>query len=180
MWIVVSIPVMIAVSMLPKAKARRLCIGGAVVFTILLFLTPLVGQEVTTATVAALLTILGFSLYDTIIVFDRIRENVPRMPRATFSQMRWDSRRFRPPGTGVPSLTEDGSTPCFQSSLTLASARWMGKGDKESADFAACDFAYLRHFYATGEKRAFRSFWREGSPPLEARPIPAAASPVLR
>jgi len=47
----------------------------------------LVGQEVTTSTVAALLTILGYSLYDTIIVFDRIRENVPRMPRATFSQI---------------------------------------------------------------------------------------------
>ncbi|MEA2148270.1 MAG: SecD/SecF fusion protein, partial [Solirubrobacteraceae bacterium] len=47
----------------------------------------LVGQEVSTATVAALLTILGFSLYDTIIVFDRIRENVPRMPRAAFSQI---------------------------------------------------------------------------------------------
>ncbi len=46
-----------------------------------------VGQEVTTATVAALLTILGYSLYDTIIVFDRIRENVPRMPRAAFSQI---------------------------------------------------------------------------------------------
>ena len=44
-------------------------------------------REVTTSTVAALLTILGFSLYDTIIVFDRIRENVPRMPRATFSQI---------------------------------------------------------------------------------------------
>ena len=43
--------------------------------------------EVTTGTVAALLTILGFSLYDTIIVFDRIRENVPRMPRAAFSQI---------------------------------------------------------------------------------------------
>src|SRR3954462_10767802 len=37
----------------------------------------LTGREVTTATVAALLTILGYSLYDTIIVFDRIRENVP-------------------------------------------------------------------------------------------------------
>jgi SecD/SecF fusion protein len=37
--------------------------------------------------VAALLTILGYSLYDTIIVFDRIRENVPRMPRATYSQI---------------------------------------------------------------------------------------------
>ena len=44
-------------------------------------------REVTTATVAALLTILGYSLYDTVIVFDRIRENVPRMPRATFSQI---------------------------------------------------------------------------------------------
>ena len=41
----------------------------------------------TTSTVAALLTILGFSLYDTIIVFDRIRENVPRMPGAAFSQI---------------------------------------------------------------------------------------------
>ena len=47
----------------------------------------LVGREVTTSTVAALLTILGYSLYDTIIVFDRIRENVPRMPSAAYSQI---------------------------------------------------------------------------------------------
>ena len=47
----------------------------------------LVDREVTTATVAALLTIMGFSLYDTIIVFDRIRENEPRMPSATFAQV---------------------------------------------------------------------------------------------
>ena len=47
----------------------------------------LFGFEVTTSTVAALLTILGYSLYDTIIVFDRVRENVPRMPRAAFSQI---------------------------------------------------------------------------------------------
>jgi SecD/SecF fusion protein len=47
----------------------------------------LLGREVTTSTVAALLTILGYSLYDTIIVFDRVRENVPRMPRAAFSQI---------------------------------------------------------------------------------------------
>jgi SecD/SecF fusion protein len=47
----------------------------------------LVDREVTASTVAALLTILGFSLYDTIIVFDRIRENVPRMPSAAFSQI---------------------------------------------------------------------------------------------
>ena len=47
----------------------------------------LLGREVTVDTVAALLTILGYSLYDTIIVFDRVRENVPRMPRAAFSQI---------------------------------------------------------------------------------------------
>jgi SecD/SecF fusion protein len=47
----------------------------------------LTGREVTTSTVAALLTILGYSLYDTIIVFDRIRENMPRMPRAAFTQI---------------------------------------------------------------------------------------------
>jgi SecD/SecF fusion protein len=47
----------------------------------------LTGKEVTADTVAALLTILGYSLYDTIIVFDRVRENVPRMPRAAFSQI---------------------------------------------------------------------------------------------
>ncbi|MDX6652576.1 MAG: SecD/SecF fusion protein [Solirubrobacterales bacterium] len=47
----------------------------------------LTDREVTSSTVAAFLTILGFSLYDTIIVFDRIRENVPRLPRAAFSQI---------------------------------------------------------------------------------------------
>jgi Protein export membrane protein len=30
---------------------------------------------------------LGYSLYDVVIVFDRIRENAPRMPRAAFSQI---------------------------------------------------------------------------------------------
>ena len=47
----------------------------------------LIGREVTASTVAALLTILGFSLYDTIVVFDRIRENIPRMPNAAFTQI---------------------------------------------------------------------------------------------
>jgi len=44
----------------------------------------LLGQEVTTATVAAVLTVLGYSMYDTIIIFDRIRENIPLMKRASF------------------------------------------------------------------------------------------------
>jgi len=36
----------------------------------------LVGFEVTPATVIALLTILGYSLFDTVVVFDKIRENI--------------------------------------------------------------------------------------------------------
>jgi SecD/SecF fusion protein len=47
----------------------------------------LTGRQVTDSTVAALLTILGYSIYDTIIVFDRVRENVKRMQNAAFSQI---------------------------------------------------------------------------------------------
>ncbi len=47
----------------------------------------LLGREVTTATVAAVLTVLGYSIYDTIIIFDRIRENMPLMKRASFRTM---------------------------------------------------------------------------------------------
>jgi preprotein translocase SecF subunit len=39
----------------------------------------LVGREVNLVTVVAVLTVLGYSLYDTIIIFDRIRENAPEV-----------------------------------------------------------------------------------------------------
>ncbi len=45
----------------------------------------LTGREVTTSTVAAVLTVIGYSMYDTIIIFDRIRENIPLMRRAPFA-----------------------------------------------------------------------------------------------
>ena len=44
--------------------------------------------------------------------------------------------------------------------------------DQWLADFAACDGAYLTHFYRTGEKRPFRGFWRDGMPRLTPLPIP--------
>jgi preprotein translocase subunit SecF len=37
----------------------------------------IVGREVSLVTVVAILTVLGYSIYDTIIIFDRIRENTP-------------------------------------------------------------------------------------------------------
>ena len=43
------------------------------------------GREVSADTVAAILTILGYSVYDTIIVFDRVRENMRLMPKASIS-----------------------------------------------------------------------------------------------
>ena len=47
----------------------------------------LTGREFKSATVAALLTILGYSLYDTIIVYDRIRENVHIMRKSSFARI---------------------------------------------------------------------------------------------
>ncbi len=42
-------------------------------------------KEVSVATVAAVLTVLGYSIYDTIIIFDRVRENIPLMRRQSFA-----------------------------------------------------------------------------------------------
>ena len=42
---------------------------------------------VTYATVAAILTILGYSVHDTIVIFDRMRENAQTMKRETYGQM---------------------------------------------------------------------------------------------
>jgi preprotein translocase subunit SecF len=47
----------------------------------------LVGREVNLVTVVAVLTVLGYSLYDTIIIFDRIRENTPE---AGYKRRRYD------------------------------------------------------------------------------------------
>lgn len=45
-WIFLAVPVMVGVSMLPKATARRLCLAGAAFFTVLLVFVPIIGNEV--------------------------------------------------------------------------------------------------------------------------------------
>jgi preprotein translocase SecF subunit len=45
------------------------------------------GREVSLVTIVAILTVLGYSLYDTIIIFDRIRENTPA---AGYNRRRFD------------------------------------------------------------------------------------------
>jgi SecD/SecF fusion protein len=51
----------------------------------------LFGREITPNTVAALLTILGYSLYDTIVIFHRIRENSQHLSKQSFTDMANDS-----------------------------------------------------------------------------------------
>ena len=48
--------------------------------------------------------------------------------------------------------------------------------DQWFADYAACDAAYLRHYYVTGEKREFLSFWQQGAAPIQALPVPPFAT----
>ena len=45
----------------------------------------ILGYEVSLAVVAAFLTIVGYSLNDTIVIFDRVRENVKSLKNATMS-----------------------------------------------------------------------------------------------
>ncbi|MFA6475169.1 MAG: protein translocase subunit SecF [Patescibacteria group bacterium] len=45
------------------------------------------GVEINVMFITALLTILGFSVHDTIVVFDRIRENLHRSARSTFAEI---------------------------------------------------------------------------------------------
>ncbi|RIJ76287.1 protein translocase subunit SecF [Nakamurella silvestris] len=58
---------------------RRVAVGAVVSVLHDLIITAgiysLVGFEVTPATVIGILTILGFSLYDTVVVYDKVREN---------------------------------------------------------------------------------------------------------
>jgi hypothetical protein len=44
--------------------------------------------------------------------------------------------------------------------------------DQWFCDYTACDKAYLLHYYRTGEKRDFRSFWRDNTPLISPQPVP--------
>lgn len=61
--------------------------------------------DVALPTVAALLTILGYSLNDTIVVFDRVRENLPNVRREGFESVLNRSINETLPRTAMTSLT---------------------------------------------------------------------------
>lgn len=58
-----------------------------VVLGIFSLLGHLHGVEIDALFVTAMLTVIGFSVHDTIVVFDRVRENLPKMPRSDFTEI---------------------------------------------------------------------------------------------
>ena len=44
--------------------------------------------------------------------------------------------------------------------------------DQWLSDYTACDMAYLKHYYRTGEKKDFLTFWQENTPHIHRRPVP--------
>lgn len=84
---------LVAVSIFLRIRYRTGLVAGALVallhdLIVTAGVYALVGFEVTPATVIGLLTILGFSLYDTVVVFDKVDENTRGLSggsRMTFS-----------------------------------------------------------------------------------------------
>lgn len=50
MWIALGLPIMVVVSMLPRTQARRLAVGLALLFAVMLLLVPVIGTSVNGAT----------------------------------------------------------------------------------------------------------------------------------
>jgi hypothetical protein len=67
---------------------------------------------------------------------------------------------------------EDYERTACRYSLALFHEAGVHDLDQWLSDFAACDFAYLHHFYKTGEKLPFKSFWIDGKQSLPPLAIP--------
>jgi len=127
----------------------------------------LTGFEVTPATVVAFLTILGFSLYDTVVVFDKIKEN-----EATIGTVRGDSYSKMVNRSMNQVLMRSLST-SFVAVLPVASLLFVGAGlfgALALRDFALALFvglitgAYSSIFVAT----PLLAWWKEREPRNQA------------
>ena len=76
-----------AVSLRVRARSSPCCMMCFVVLGIFAILGKITGTEIDSLFVTALLTVIGFSVHDTIVVFDRIRENQIRRPAMPFDDV---------------------------------------------------------------------------------------------
>jgi hypothetical protein len=77
----------------------------------------------------------------------------------------------KPTGEQLDALEAYEREACRYSQQAIHEAGVSGL-DQWLADYSACDLAFLRHLYTTGERRAFREFWISGQPPIEPLGIP--------
>jgi SecD/SecF fusion protein len=141
------------------------------------------GREVSAATVAAFLTIIGYSIYDTIIIFDRVRENLPIMRRATIAQIvnqsLWETVR-RSLATTFITLLPVSALFLFGGDTLKDFAFAILIGISISAFstiFIAAPFlAVLLERHPEYRHRAARVEAGEDGEPAEVPPIPAAAA----
>ena len=91
----------------------------------------------------------------------------PERLRAVFNRL----ERLIEDRWGVPVRIQDVPNP-FTGDLDGGEIMVDYDLDQWISDFAACDSAYLMHLYRTGEKRPFRSFWRDATPLATPLAIP--------
>jgi preprotein translocase subunit SecF len=147
----------------------------------------LVGREVTPETVIAILTILGYSLYDTVVIFDKVKENTESaamVARETYSGMvniSLNQTLMRSVNTSLVVLLPIGSLLLFggQTLKDFAFALFIGvaSGTYSSIFVAAPALAWLKEReprYQQARARAQVRGTRTGLRAVPARP--AAAS----
>ena len=151
----------------------------------------LLGFEVTPATVVAVLTILGYSLYDTVVVYDKIRENVAEdRERRTYSEIVDRSMNqvlMRSINTSLTSLLPVGSL-LFIGSLLLGAGTLrefalamfvgIGAGTYSSIFIAAPLLARWKERETVWSRRRYRSERKAAGRARAATPRVGAGGPT--
>jgi len=146
----------------------------------------LVGREVTPETVIAILTILGYSLYDTVVIFDKVKENTESLAsvaRDTYSgvvNVSLNQTLMRSVNTSLVVLLPIGSLLLFggQTLKDFAFALFVGvaSGTYSSIFVAAPILALLKEREPRYQQIRARAQARAARPGLRALPRPGAPS----
>lgn len=83
-------------------------------------------------------------------------------------------RRYQPPVEEalIPAvIAYEGEAACY--GLTLFHDAGINDADQWFSNYSACDRAYLLHFYRSGEKRDFHTFWRDDAALVQPKAIPS-------
>jgi preprotein translocase subunit SecF len=155
----------------------------------------LTGFEVTPETVIAILTILGYSLYDTVVIFDKVQENTESLSlvaRETYAgavNLSLNQVLMRSLNTSVVVLLPVGALMLFggETLQSFAFALFVGLvlGAYSSVFLASPVLAVLKErepklaeIRARAARRAIRPVPSEGSPEPEPAAVGAAAGPL--